>query len=203
MASIRARGNEGNSDAIAFKVAPTASIQDGAVPAPNALVPIGYVGFKAGEVITFHYDSQTSPAINTPTETASSTGSGIDSVRIPSDSAPGAHYVWIIGNQGTKVRMPLSVSAAEAPEPTATATAEPTGTPEPTVDVPTETPEPTAEVPTKTATPEAPTETPTVEQPTEVPPTEVPTETPTELPTETPTTEPPTATATEEAPPNP
>jgi hypothetical protein len=143
-------------------------------PAPGATVYISYRGFKAGEVIQYRYDTQSGPVINTPTEIASSTGSGDDSVKIPSDSSTGSHYVWLIGDQGTKVRIALSIGAAQAPEPTATATAEPTqpASPEPTIEAPAS-PEPTLETPTETPIPE-----PTVEPPTETPVPEAPTATP-------------------------
>jgi subtilisin len=205
---VTAEGNQGHNEAIEIRVSASAFVDEG-IPAPGRLVRIAYRGFKSGEVITFKYDTQDGPVINSPTETASSTGSGSDSVRIPADSGTGNHYVWLIGNQGTKVRIALSVSAAEAPEPTdtatatATATAEPSGTPEPIVDTPTSTPEPTVGDPTATATGEPPTETPIVETPTETPPIEVPTETPTtEASTETPTAEVPAVTPTTTAIPN-
>jgi hypothetical protein len=116
-------------------------------------------------VIQYRYDTQSGPVINTPTEIASSTGSGDDSVKIPASSSTGNHYVWLIGDQGTKVRIALSVGAAQEPEPTATATEEPTqpASPEPTIEVPAS-PEPTVETPTETPIPE-----PTVELPTATP----------------------------------
>ena len=161
-----------NSASVNLKVAGSAWLRSG-TPTPGSTVYVSYRGFKSGEVIQYLYDSQSGPMINTPTEIASTSGSGDDSITIPAVSTTGNHYVWLIGDQGTKVRISLSISAAEQPEPTATAAPTETATPEPTVDAPTQTPEPSVEAPTETATPE-----PTVEVPTETPTVEVPTETP-------------------------
>ena len=176
--ALKATGNDGNTATVSFKVAASAWVRTG-TPAPGAVVYISYRGFKASEVVTYVYDTQAGPVINTPTETASSTGSGDDSVTIPADSTEGAHYVWLMGNMGTKVRIPLTIGPAE--EPTPTPSPEPSQTPEPTAEIPTEVP---TEVPTDVPT-EVPTDVPT-EVPTEAP-TEMPTEAPTEVPTETPT----------------
>jgi subtilisin len=161
-----------NSATANLKVAGSAWLRSG-TPSPGATVYVSYRGFKSGEVIQYLYDSQSGPVINTPTEIASTSGSGDDSITIPVTSTVDSHYVWLIGNQGTKVRISLSIAAAAQPEPTATPAPIETATPEPTVDAPTQTPEPTVEAPTETATPE-----PTVEMPTETPTVEVPTETP-------------------------
>jgi hypothetical protein len=171
--AVTGTGSLGNSASVNLKVIGSAYVRTG-TPAPGATVYISYRGFKAGESVQYLYDTQTGPVINTTPEIASSTGSGDDSVKIPSDSSTGSHYVWLIGDQGTRVRIALSVGAAQAPEPTATATAEPTqpASPEPTVEVPAS-PEPSVEAPTETPTPE-----PTVEAPTETPTPEAPTATP-------------------------
>ncbi len=161
-----------NSASANLTVAGSAWLRSGA-PGPGATVYVSYRGFKSGEVIQYLYDTQSGPVINTPTEIASTSGSGDDSITIPVDSTTGDHYVWLIGDQGTRVRISLSIAAAEQPDPTATPAPTETASPEPTVDAPTQTPEPTIEVPTETATPE-----PTVEVPTETPPAEIPTETP-------------------------
>jgi hypothetical protein len=162
--TVVGNGSLGNSSSVNLKVTGSAYLRTG-TPAPGATVYISYRGFKAGEVIQYRYDTQSGPVINTPTEIASSTGSGDDSVKIPASSSTGNHYVWLIGDQGTKVRIALSVGAAQEPEPTATATAEPTqpASPEPTIEVPAS-PEPTVETPTETPIPE-----PTVELPTATP----------------------------------
>ena len=52
-------------------------------PAPGSTVYVSYRGFKSGEVIQYLYDSQSGPIINTPTEIASTSGSGDDSITIP------------------------------------------------------------------------------------------------------------------------
>ena len=161
-----------NSASVNLKVAGSAWLRSGS-PAPGSTVYVSYRGFKSGEVIQYLYDSQSGPIINTPTEIASTSGSGDDSITIPALSTIENHYVWLIGDQGTRVRISLSISAAEQPEPTATVEPTETATPEPTVDTPTQTPEPSVEVPTETPTPE-----PTVEVPTETPTAEIPTETP-------------------------
>jgi subtilisin family serine protease len=171
--AVTGTGSVGNSASVNLKVIGSAYLRTG-TPAPGATVYISYRGFKAGESVQYLYDTQSGPVINTTPEIASSTGSGDDSVRIPSDSSIDSHYVWLIGDQGTKVRIALSIGAAQAPEPTATATAEPTqpASPEPTIEAPAS-PEPTLETPTETPIPE-----PTVEPPTETPVTEAPTATP-------------------------
>jgi hypothetical protein len=161
-----------NNASVNLKVAGSAWLRSG-TPTPGATAYVSYRGFKSGEVIQYLYDSQSGPVINTPTEIASTSGSGDDSIKIPVDSTIGNHYVWLMGDQGTRVRISLSVLAAEQPEPTPTAEPTEIATPEPTVDTPTQTPEPSVEVPTETPAPE-----PTVEGPTETPTAEIPTETP-------------------------
>jgi subtilisin family serine protease len=183
---VTADGSQGSAEQIALKVAPSAYPDpDGAEPEAGNRIRIYYRGFKAGEVIEFRWGTQSGGVINSPTELASSTGSGSDSIGIPESATAGGHYVWLMGSMGTRVRILLAVSAASEPDPTATptesATAEPTGTAEAS-------PTPTTEVPTETGTPETPTETPPTEVPTETPVFEVPTETPTPAPpTEAPT----------------
>jgi hypothetical protein len=178
--TVTATGNKGSSASAKFSVKQSAWVSSG-TPSPDSNVTVQYRGFKVGEVITFRYGTQDGPVINTPTEVASSTGSGSDTATIPGSAINGTAYVWVMGDQGTKIRVTLTVSGAGLPTPEPTATAEPT------------------EIPTEAPT-EEPTEVPT-EAPTEVP-TEVPTEEPTEIPTEEPTaapTETPTAAPTEEA----
>lgn len=188
--AVTATGNQGHTVSTSLKVIGSAWVSSG-TPKPGAAVTIAYRGFKAGEHITMKLDTQSGTVVNTLPETASSTGSGSDGVKIPAATSEGGHYLWLIGDKGTKVRILLGVVAAEAPTPTqtptATVTAEPTETPEPTVVSPTETTPP--ELPTETPTVELPTETPTVELPTETPTAEAPTETPTAVvpPTDVPT----------------
>ena len=178
--TVTATGNKGSSTSAKFSVKQSAWVSSGA-PSPNANLTVSYRGFKAGEIVTFRYNTQDGALINTPAEVASSTGSGSDTVTIPGTATTGASYVWVMGDQGTNVRVALTVSGAGLPTPEPTATAEPTEIP---TDVPTE--EPT-EAPTEVPT-EVPTQVPT-EQPTEVP-TDVPTEQPTETTTLAPTEEP-------------
>ena len=166
--SLAAKGTSGKSASVTLKVAPSAYLYSGA-PAPGSSVSVAYRGFKAGENIVYRIDTQSGDVINTPTETASSTGSGVDTITIPDDGNTGLRYVWVMGDQGSKVRISLTVNPAELPEPTATATQEPSGTP--VVESPTAIPSDTPVVETPT---EAPTETPVAETPTEVP-TELPT----------------------------
>lgn len=193
--TIVGAGNKGHTASASFKVLGSGGVYSG-TREPGALITIAYRGFKAGESIAIKYDSQSGSIINSLPEIASSTGSGSDSARIPDTSSAGNHYVWLMGDKGTRIRILIGVSSADDPRPTATAsvtaTAEPTGTPEPTVDSPVEpaTPEPPTETPTVGPSPE----TPTVEIPTETPTPEPPTETPT---AEAPQIEPPTATPTE------
>jgi hypothetical protein len=170
--ALTGTGNKGSSASVSLRVAPSAWVESGS-PAPGASVQIAYRGFKAGEDIVMRFDTQDGAVANTPTETTSSSGSGRDGITIPGGSPEGNRYLWVIGDQGSKVRITLTIDGAALPEPTATETAPA---------IPTE----TAVVETPT---DVPTETPVIETPTEVP-TEVPTETPTTAaPTEEPTVE--------------
>ena len=156
---VSATGSLGNGTYTSYFTRQSAFISSG-TPEPGRLVRVQVRGFVAGEVVEAYFDTS---------ETAS-----LGSVTVSVDwqrqrGCPhsgrrerGSHDLWLVGNQRTMARMPLTVAAAAVPTPTASATStvEPTGTvpaESPTVETPTETP-----VPTETATIEIPTETPTV-----------------------------------------
>src|SRR5690606_20950404 len=145
-------------------------------PLQNALVRIHVLGYSAGEAIEARFDGQSGTLLGS--FTASATGSGSVSVRIPVDASPGTHHVWMIGSDGHTVRVTLSETPSLAPTPAPT--------PSQTPDAPSETPVatatiavPTEPVPIDTATGE-PSNTPLA--PTETPTTVIPTETPTDIP---------------------
>ena len=190
---VTAAGDGGNSTFTSFRTNESAYISAG-TPAPERLVRVQVRGFGAGELVNARFDSQDGEPLGSLT--ASATGSGSIAVRIPAGASDGSHYLWLIGDQGNQVRLPLTVSGAEEPTPTAspTATSTPTETPgtetptveptlEPTIPSPTEIP--TEVLPTETATVEIPTETPTIAAPTETSTIEATSVTVTETATET------------------
>jgi subtilisin len=161
--ALAATGNKGSSASVNLKVAPSAWLDSGS-PAPGAAVTIAYRGFKVGENIVMRFDAQDGAVANTPTETASSTGSGSDGISIPAASAEGNRYLWLIGDQGSKVRITLTIGPAGLPEPTPTETATAAPTETVVVETPTEAPtEIPTDIPTETPVPETPTEGPTEE----------------------------------------
>jgi hypothetical protein len=162
--ALTGTGNKGSSASVNLKVAPSGWLDSGS-PAPGAAVTIAYRGFKVGENIEMRFETQIGELVNTPTEAASSTGSGSDGITIPAAAIEGDRYLWLIGDQGSKVRITLAVGPAGLPEPTPTETATAAPTETVVVETPTEAP---TEVPTDVPT-EAPTETPVVETPTDVP----------------------------------
>jgi subtilisin len=175
---VTATGNKGNSTYASFVTRASAYVSDG-LPEPGRLVRVQFRGCEGGEGIEVRFDMQSGPVLGSAT--ASSTGSGSIAVRIPSDSSSGAHYLWLLGDAGNEIRVPLTLSEASLPTPSPTLTATP---------VSSETSVPTEESPTETST-IAPTAIPT-DPVTPEPPTETLTATPTEIgtpepsPTETP-----------------
>jgi hypothetical protein len=161
---VSATGSLGNGTYTSYFTRQSAFVSSG-TPESGRLVRVQVRGFVAGELVEARFDAPDAAGLGTVT--ASSTGSGSVAVRIPAEANEGSHDLWLIGNQGTTVRLPLTIEAAVVPTPTTSATS----TVEPTVTTPVETPtiEPATEspVPTETATIAIPTETPTTAAPTE------------------------------------
>jgi hypothetical protein len=163
---VSAAGSLGNGTYTSYFIRQSAFISAG-TPEAGRLVRVQVRGFVGGEVAEARFDAPEATALGSVT--VSATGSGSVAVRIPADASEGPHDLWLIGSQGTAVRLPLTVATAAIPTPTATATStvEPSATisdETPTVESSTETP-----VPTETATTEIPTETATAVVPTETP----------------------------------
>ena len=147
---VSAIGNKGSSTYTNWFTTPSAFVSAG-TPEPGLLVRVQVRGFAAGETVEAAFGSQAGQVLGSVI--ASGTGSGSVAVRMPLDAEPGAHNLWLIGNQGGVAMVALMVTATSAPTPTGTPTAEPTLP----VDTPTETDEaatetPTEPVPTPTAT---------------------------------------------------
>ncbi|MDQ2684091.1 MAG: S8 family serine peptidase [Chloroflexota bacterium] len=177
---VDAVGNKGTSAYTYYVTRPSAYVSAG-TPQPDRLVRLQMYGYSGGETVQARFDTQGGEDLGSVT--LSATGSGSISVRIPANTSAGSHFVWLVGDDGNRIRVPLAVSQADEPDPlaTATLTATATATSEATEPDPVETS-------TGTVVPDEPTATETLE------PTSTSTSESTASPTETSTTQPPTAT---------